>query len=224
MQAKLLDMEIKNKLKEIDRLQNITNTTFLNLKSRISILDAICLKYFISRNNQKYIEQIQAIHNRKLTNIGASSQLKSCDPDTVITNLSTYTLSHREKFLLSFGLEFSIPLYKAKFIDHFLPFEQLISSLKSLQIKPDTDFSTAIETVKQHAQSSFSKFKKHQQFSPFLKKDDLAILKKLSRNSDLIITRPDKGRGIVLMNRTDYINKMNHILSDPTKFKKTPPH
>jgi hypothetical protein len=220
MQTKLLDLEIKNKRKEIDRLSNISITTFLNLKSKISRLDALCLKYFISRNNQKYVEQIQSIHNRKLTNIGASSHLKSCDPDTVITNLSSYTLSHREKFLLSFGLEFSIPLYKAKFINHFLPFEQLICNLKNLQIQPDTDFSNAIDTVKQCAQSSFSKLKKHQQFSPIFKKDDLDILKNLSKNPALIISRPDKGRGIVIMNKTDYINKMNHILSDQTKFKK----
>ena len=30
----------------------------------------------------------------------------------------------------------------------------------------------------------------------------------------------DKGNGIVILNKTDYINKMNEILEDKSKFKK----
>ena len=33
-----------------------------------------------------------------------------------------------------------------------------------------------------------------------------------------MLCRPDKGKGIVLLNRTDYVEKMNTILSDQTKF------
>ena len=33
------------------------------------------------------------------------------------------------------------------------------------------------------------------------------------------VTRPDKGRGVVILNKTDYIRKMNNILSDRTKFQ-----
>ncbi|CAM2729790.1 unnamed protein product [Rotaria socialis] len=45
-----------------------------------------------------------------------------------------------------------------------------------------------------------------------------AILKKLREDDSIIITRPDKGRGIVVMNRQDYVNKMLTILNDSTKF------
>ena len=40
----------------------------------------------------------------------------------------------------------------------------------------------------------------------------------LSKKKDLVICRPDKGKGVVLLNRNDYINKMEHVLSDGTKF------
>ena len=36
---------------------------------------------------------------------------------------------------------------------------------------------------------------------------------------DIIITKPDKGNGIVIVSRLDYLNKMKQLLSDNTKFK-----
>jgi hypothetical protein len=44
-------------------------------------------------------------------------------------------------------------------------------------------------------------------------------LKTLSKENSIVITRPDKGRGIVILNKHDYIKKMNDILSDTTTFK-----
>ena len=34
------------------------------------------------------------------------------------------------------------------------------------------------------------------------------------RKNDIIITKPDKGSGVVLLNKSNYINKMNEILDD----------
>ena len=45
------------------------------------------------------------------------------------------------------------------------------------------------------------------------------ILKKLRQNKDIVITRPDKGNGVVILNRKDYNDMMYEILSDITKFK-----
>ena len=35
----------------------------------------------------------------------------------------------------------------------------------------------------------------------------------------IIITKPDKGNGVVIISRHDYLNKMKHLISDTTKFK-----
>ena len=51
---------------------------------------------------------------------------------------------------------------------------------------------------------------------------DKEILKKLGENESLHVTRPDKGRGVVIMNKADYINKMENILSDATNFENHP--
>ena len=45
-------------------------------------------------------------------------------------------------------------------------------------------------------------------------------LKDLSANKDLIIQKPDKGSSVVLLNKNDYMKRLNEMLSDSRKFKK----
>ena len=44
----------------------------------------------------------------------------------------------------------------------------------------------------------------------------------LGQNKDLIIKKPDKGRGVIILDKTDYVSKLNSILSDTDKLKKCP--
>ena len=53
-----------------------------------------------------------------------------------------------------------------------------------------------------------------------LNKEDLKILKNLKKNKNIIISKPDKGRGVVIFNKEDYLNKMDNTLSDISSFKK----
>ena len=46
------------------------------------------------------------------------------------------------------------------------------------------------------------------------------ILEKLRRNKDIVVTRPDKGNGVVVMDRVIYNQQMYALLSDKSKFKK----
>jgi len=45
------------------------------------------------------------------------------------------------------------------------------------------------------------------------------MLQDLRKDDSIIITRPDKGRGVVILEKADYISKMNVILNDTTKFE-----
>ena len=45
-----------------------------------------------------------------------------------------------------------------------------------------------------------------------------SVLKGLKEETSLVITRPDKGRGVVVLNKVDYLLKMENILNDQTKF------
>ncbi|CAF3906737.1 unnamed protein product [Rotaria sp. Silwood1] len=49
--------------------------------------------------------------------------------------------------------------------------------------------------------------------------NDNKILLNLSKDSSILITKPDKDPGVVLLDRNDYIEKLENILSDNKKFK-----
>ena len=58
------------------------------------------------------------------------------------------------------------------------------------------------------------------QFPLNISKAELSALKKLSKDRDIVILRPDKGNGVVILNKADYIYKVETLLSDASKFKK----
>ena len=43
-------------------------------------------------------------------------------------------------------------------------------------------------------------------------------LRGLLNNNDIVICRPDKGNGVVVMDKVEYSRKLDEILSDKTKF------
>ena len=54
-------------------------------------------------------------------------------------------------------------------------------------------------------------------------KECFRAINRLRKNDDIIITKPDKGFGVVLLNKSDYVDKMNEILDDQSKFKRLGP-
>ena len=141
-------------------------------------------------------------------------------PKGVIFNFSDYNLSKKEEFLLSLGLDFCLPNYRPSFAKFFLPFELFFNSLQHLP--SHLSIETAQQSIQNIAHKAYSACKKTSWF-PFFKYSDYQILKRLSKIKDLVICRPDKGKGIVLLNRHNYVTKMNDILSDTTKFNEIGP-
>ena len=52
-----------------------------------------------------------------------------------------------------------------------------------------------------------------------MQRDVLLVIQGLRRNAAIHICKLDKGTGVVIMNKIDYIDKMMDILKDETKFK-----
>ena len=49
-------------------------------------------------------------------------------------------------------------------------------------------------------------------------KEHFQAIKHLRCNEQILITKPDKGSGVVISNKSDYIRKMGSVLEDKTKF------
>ena len=54
-------------------------------------------------------------------------------------------------------------------------------------------------------------------------KECFCAINRLRKNDDIFITKPDKGSGVVLLSKSDYVNKMNEILDDQSKSKRLCP-
>ena len=52
----------------------------------------------------------------------------------------------------------------------------------------------------------------------FMTKECFQAVKSLRTNEEILITKPDKGAGVVILNKNDYNDKMKTILNDTTKF------
>lgn len=200
------------------KLSDLVVTIRNELAGLVTPLDREALCEFIRRNVGKFRSKVQQTHERKLKQLGAKLVLSSCEPSKVIFNFSNYVLSDRENFLLSFGLHFSLPILKLSFYKYFLSMEKLVKILENCNIATGVQFQTVKDQIRNKAFSLFYGFRTSKVFSPIINRTDLSILRNLGKNKDLIICPPDKGRGIVLLNRTDYNEKMHAIVDDQTKF------
>ena len=52
-----------------------------------------------------------------------------------------------------------------------------------------------------------------------LSKDELSALRELLKRRDIVFCKPDKGNGVVILDKSDYNDKLLSILKDKSKFK-----
>ena len=218
-QFKLLNLELKtqnrNKAKLKDNFAELTE----DLKSKVSHVDFYCLKTIIDNNSTKLMQNVTFRQQRKLYNLGIHNNLGPYDPNKVIVNVSKRTLTNRERNLLAFGLNFSLPIFKIDFFKYFLSFERLYKTLSSLEpynVNNNVNLKSSLHNL---SMKLFYNFKPFKVFSPFFSKQDFKILRDLSKDDNITICRPDKGRGVVIVDKEVYINKMESLLNDTTKFK-----
>ena len=112
-----------------------------------------------------------------------------------ITNLTQYELSQEESDLLKAGLYFSIQPDKIPKSEIFTTFEKIhhsfLNNLKSEETKSQ---------IKAHllylANSYFYNYKP----SPHIPCQH-CVLQNLRKNKDIVITKPDKGNGVVILDQ-----------------------
>src|SRR5215469_1490602 len=214
---RLLDLEIRFKSKRVEKLKKECLLTSENFFSKFGLVELIYLKSVIGKNVTSYERKIKAVHERKLLKLGFSLP-KFLNPDKVVFNFSNYNLSQREKFLLSLGLNFNLPNFKPSFNKFFISFELLVRKLQTLTQVENRNFEETRKRIQGLAHNLYNEVSRTSCSFPFFKKDDRDLLKSLGRRKDLVILKPDKGNGVVLLNKNDYINKMMEILSDQNKF------
>ena len=138
-----------------------------------------------------------------------------------VLNLSDYVLSDTESFLLSHGLNFELPPRHLSQEEIFAEFESLWAQLlhhSASSVKQRIALKARLaDHVHLYCDSTIDScdFTMH--------KERFRSINSLRKNNDIIVTKPDKGYGVVLLNKSDYVDKMNKILDNQSKFKRLGP-
>ena len=190
----------------------------------------------ILSSNTSRLERVGLVHFRKFTRLlidnhkisagflaqGAGNSGDPFDEGSlnVIFNQSSHVLSPLEEEGLRNGLKFILTPNKLDEVDLYSRLESLVGTIYYVEKNPPELADIASE-LSREAQNAIERFN-HNKPTPNIRKSVLQALKGLANNKDLVITKPDKGNGVVLMDRTDYVSKIMGILSDPTKFQANP--
>ena len=209
---------------EIEKNQSMA--AFLRTKCRLLWQEARqFLSFFDLVRFCRYLsvidEQKEAVNQKKNSNnlrllfqhrFGNQTSFKQNN----IVNLSDYKLSDTERFVLSHGFSFCLPPTSVKREEILADFEVLYAQL--VHHKPSSEEQLAALKARlsdlAHAYCG----------SPIdlgyflMTKECFQAIKSLRMNEEILITKPDKGAGVVILNKNDYNDKMKTILNDTTKF------
>ena len=163
------------------------------------------------------IEKIELKKNAKLTKILREGSQH--DPKQIIHNYSSHILSSEQELLLIKGLNFAVPPKKLRYEDYMLPFELLYRDFSNIECKKE-DLVFAKNELRHIAYSSYKMYnKKDHKLENISQVEHKAFLDLLDIEN-LIIQKADKGNVIVLLDKNIYVEKINGILNDETKFVK----
>ena len=174
----------------------------------------------IKNSVKKLNHKFESIHSRKLASLGYNP-IKHPPSECVISNFSNRVLSSDEEEALSVGLNFVLTPKKFSLVNHFLPFEKLLFTLNKTEFynktkERESRFKSELKNI---AHSSFSRIKNFK-LNSNLPKSQIDALKNLSNDKSIVIIKPDKGNGVVVLNKCDYVEKVEGLLLDDSKFKK----
>ena len=134
-------------------------------------------------------------------------------PDKVIFNFSSRVLTDIEKLVLSKRLKFVLPPRKMSLEKYLLNFEKLYNAVSKFPILEKENIQSDVfkNELRNLAFKSYTEFKKKLPDTK-LSESEMNALKSLQRDRSILISKPDKGNGVVLMDKIDYKNKVNLIL------------
>ena len=196
--------ELQHVLKELSKSENCLNSVLLLTSTSLKNL-----QYCTTINHYRNCYILLSLLTRDCS-------LPIFTANETITNLTQYELSQEESDLLKAGLYFSIQPDKIRKSEIFTTFEKIhcsfINNLKSEETK---------NQIKVHllylANSCFYNYKP----SPHILCQN-CISQNIRKNKDFIITKPDKGNGVFILDRKSYDNTVQILLNLKISMKTKP--
>ena len=188
-----------NKLQQrLDELKRLIPTNLLDAVTNIA-----------DRRADKTTQQCRTNTERKLTRLRQTKHKRRKTDDNWVRNISSRPLDETETQILSYGLKHSVTPKR-------IPTETIVSSVEAV-LSRQRDLS---EPVKDNIRSRIASTLQSASLPDNnLTNDERQALKRLKTDKDIVILPADKGRVTVVMDRTDYHDKMNGLVNDKQTYE-----
>ena len=203
-----------NKLKE--KLKYVYSSILNTINFWISELDKLRFFRHMISIDYKVKEKQRRRHDKSIRfliskRFGSLSESHGC-----IHNFSKKVLNKDESRILKLGLKYSVPNKKTSRETVFSNFESLAAQISHHKAKTPELLNSLNAKLCDYAHSYCSMEVDLGDFR--MSRECKNAYKTLKEDLNIIISKPDKGAGVVILDRVDYNKKMMDILKDTTKF------
>ena len=185
--------------------------------AQLSCMDQLRACKLLNRTTERLQEQVTTKNGKTLKYLIRNQIGEGVLRHSVIFNLANIELTDIEKDVLCRGLNFGVPprLSQEMIAAEFeLCWQQLERTTGALEQRKEECKATLAHLSHQYANTKIDR-------SGYpLGKEHHQAINELRRNKDVVILRPDKGNGVVILNREDYVEKMDAILNQGGKFER----
>ena len=195
-QNDVLDEELRLKLSQLKDLRTELHKAYKDLRERCSTVRFVAIlprTLAALRKNQR--EEMERGHVNKFSRLLS----KKFDVNEHINNTSSYRLSFFEKLVICRGLKFSLP-------QRVSPISKLVlASFEKAYWKIEPSLEDPAMPKKELASSTLRSIALNyiERTSPNPPKALVKALNRLKKRDDIAITRPDKGPGVVIMDKAE---------------------
>ena len=190
IRKRLLRSAINKRNKELQHLSKELSLSENVLSTQLSTIDFYIFTKFIIPYNKKSLQKSLYTQQKRLSSLTRDFNLTIFTANETITNLTQYELSQEESDLLRAGLYFSMLRDKIRKSKVFTTFEKIHRSfLNNLKSEETLHLSYLVNSYIYNYKSSPRILRQHR------------VLRNLRKNKDIVITKPDKGNGVVVLYR-----------------------
>ena len=181
-------------------LQEEINGIYDEIRQTCSLFRYMCLLRTITMLRNKFQLEVANTHTRKISRL----LYRETDVDEHILNISSYELSFFQKLVLCSGLKFAIP-----------------QRVSPVEIK--ASFEKAYWNLERHLPAATLRFVALEYINrsgPKPPKALLQAIKDLKKRDDIVVTKPDKGSGVVVMDKSEYLRLLSEAsINDTGKYR-----
>ncbi|PFX28383.1 Thrombospondin-type laminin G domain and EAR repeat-containing protein [Stylophora pistillata] len=149
-------------------------------------------------------------HQQKLTRLLRDKEERRSKPDdNWVSNISSRSLDKTETRVLSYGLKHSVTPKR-------IPTEAIVSSVEAALSRQRELSEPTKDNIRSRIASTIQSTSLH---DSNLTKDEQRALKRLRNDENIVILPADKGRVTVVMDKTDYHDKMDALVNDKRTYE-----